>query len=770
MVLFLDDLQWVDDDGMQFLQSLLRPPEAPAALFLFTARAGEADHRIEAFRRLGTKLEMCALRGMAGHDLVQLAKELGLDADGERMQAAARATGGNPLFLATLLRSDGAFQSVDEAVVHRAEKLPGLARDALELLCVIGRPTRQVLLADTLGARFGDVVDAMRELEKAHFVRLRGVRRNDLSEPFHDRVRESIAARVEAERARDLHGRYAMALERKGSHEVETLFEHWRLAGSPERAIPYGLRAADKAREGLAFDNAARVYRELVALAPRGGLDKAHLLGCLAEVLALGGRTEQSARAFESASQAATGLYASHYRRACAEQWLASMRAEEGLAATAAMLAEWKLPRPAEGIGVILQLVFGRMLLVIERFLFIKRTRASRAATGADQVKLDALLTAVFGYANIRPIWAAFYQMLHHREALRLGDAENISLSVAFEMPLRAVMQGEKARATVADLARQAKRWATPNGRDRVGLQAGRCAMHLFLCDYDACMREEEALREVVLKSPPFVQRQWVVNNARGFALSAAFIHGDYDWVRRTRDETMADAERRGDSYLASLASMFGSTSRWLFEDDLERAEREIASVEEKFVGLPYSLFHFGMSVSRVQCAWYRGDARGAYAIVKSEWEPTKKNHLDASGFVLAQSWHMLAVSAMGVAMESEGGERVRLLQEAERAWRQLRRLSSRWSTAQAVLVEACLHHARGDSPGAAQALSAAALVLHDAALPTYAAAADMFRGAIDASPEGTSARLRGIAALRERGVRTPEVFARVLAMPWLNP
>ena len=80
-------------------------------------------------------------------------------------------------------------------------------------------------------------------------------------EVYHDRIRETVIARMTSSDLRAVHAP-ARDRARSGARlEPETLVEHFRGAGPAERAAPYALDAADRAREALAFDRAAPSIR-----------------------------------------------------------------------------------------------------------------------------------------------------------------------------------------------------------------------------------------------------------------------------------------------------------------------------------------------------------------------------------------------------------------------------------------------------------------------------------------------------------------------------
>src|SRR5690606_26988349 len=81
-----------------------------------------------------------------------------------------------------------------------------------------------------------------------------------LVEPYHDRVRETIASRLPAERCREIHRAIATSLE-ADSASIELLAYHLAKAGERTRAGALAEAAARRALDALAFDRAAEWLR-----------------------------------------------------------------------------------------------------------------------------------------------------------------------------------------------------------------------------------------------------------------------------------------------------------------------------------------------------------------------------------------------------------------------------------------------------------------------------------------------------------------------------
>ena len=166
LVLAIDDLQWGDFDSALLLSELLRPPDAPKLLLLGCYRSDDAatSPLLRAILEVhdggspSVDRRVLALGTLEPAD----AENLALYLLGSEDQAAcghaaaiARESGGNPFFVAELVRyvqADTGFLhrvpgasevALDEVLWARVTRLPDEARRLLEVVAVSGRPLDQ---------------------------------------------------------------------------------------------------------------------------------------------------------------------------------------------------------------------------------------------------------------------------------------------------------------------------------------------------------------------------------------------------------------------------------------------------------------------------------------------------------------------------------------------------------------------------------------------------------------------------------------------------
>lgn len=284
LVLCIDDLQWGDLDSAALIAELVKPPNAPQILLLLSYRSEylETSPCLKALvggsspdngERIERRLDVDALtpddtRALA----VALLEGSGSKTTGEVVEWIVRESGGRPFFVYELvahLNSGAALGTradLDSVIWERVARLPDTSRRLLEVIAVAGRPVqlRDVQTAALLPTLPPEVVAALRA---ARLVRTTGRTLRDEIETFHDRIRESITAHLDAGDRRHYHASLAATLERAGRGDPETLAVHFEGAGEPVRASRYYERAASQAVQVLAFERAEYLFMRAAALA-----------------------------------------------------------------------------------------------------------------------------------------------------------------------------------------------------------------------------------------------------------------------------------------------------------------------------------------------------------------------------------------------------------------------------------------------------------------------------------------------------------------------
>ncbi len=287
LLLLLDDIQWCDNDTLDWLRYFMRFDKNAKILLLVTLRVEElpSNHALQLLlvdlRADGqlTEMELSRL------DEKQTA-ELGAHLLGKNFSEAAssslfRESEGVPLFVVELANAGVRVDSIRMAEAGSEEREAGLpprlyailqarlarlsspARAVVESAAVIGREFDFDLLRRVSELDEGITVNSLDELWRLRMVRERG----GWYDFSHDKLREATLASISPIRLRWLHQRTGEALE--AGAEYARIADHFERAGLGNRALEYYVRAAGQAQQLFAFTDALEYLRHAMLIETR---------------------------------------------------------------------------------------------------------------------------------------------------------------------------------------------------------------------------------------------------------------------------------------------------------------------------------------------------------------------------------------------------------------------------------------------------------------------------------------------------------------------
>jgi predicted ATPase/signal transduction histidine kinase/DNA-binding response OmpR family regulator/HPt (histidine-containing phosphotransfer) domain-containing protein len=301
LILFLDDMQWIDPASLGLLEHLATQRDVRHVLTIGAYRENEvnATHRLvlalESLRKTRTVLHEIVLKPLATDDVLHLLSDA-LRCDARKARPLAKLiyqkTGGNPFFTIQFLMSlaeerllgfdqatrtwtwnldaTGALGYTDNVVdlmVAKLQRLPPATLEVLKQLACLGHSANLGTLSLICKTGKEDISTALSEAERAGFVSLSG----DAYRFVHDRIQEACYSLISPDSLAGLHLDIARVLISglPKSEVDERLFEivdHFNrgsaLIADANEAVKVrelNLTAAKKAKAAIAYA-AARTY------------------------------------------------------------------------------------------------------------------------------------------------------------------------------------------------------------------------------------------------------------------------------------------------------------------------------------------------------------------------------------------------------------------------------------------------------------------------------------------------------------------------------
>jgi DNA-binding SARP family transcriptional activator/Tfp pilus assembly protein PilF len=287
--LFLDDLQWIDRASLALLEYVLRHARDIPLLILGAQREVEIGPGWQRNQTLLMREGVChriALYRLSSADVNNMAHNIGFHTTDSQafLKRLFRETEGNPLFVVEILRTlqgidvdpagDWPIPSTVQGVIQsRLDRLPGLARQLLAVASITGQAFDYQTLQKITGQPTDSILTALEEGTDAGLLQ-----EQDGGYDFtHDKIRAVLYANLSTPRRRHLHARVAEALETLNANDLaphlSILAHHFAAAGNLTRARNYALRAACRAVELYADEDALAEYERAAALSEDLGDD-----------------------------------------------------------------------------------------------------------------------------------------------------------------------------------------------------------------------------------------------------------------------------------------------------------------------------------------------------------------------------------------------------------------------------------------------------------------------------------------------------------------
>ena len=608
-MLFIDDFQWADADSLALLRELMHPPGAPSLLLVATLRTGVAqisNDPIEASIGGLRRIHVEPLSPAEGQELARL-----LTNGNDVADRVAIETAGHPMFIQELVRHLAATGGhaagslrLDDALWDRVLKLDPPDRTLLEVLAVAGAPITQDVAAAAAGMELADLITRVTPLRTANLVRTGGSRGADPIDPYHDRIREAVLARLSDETRTRYHLELAQALESAGAADADprALMRHFQGAGDTRRAAQYAERAARLAESALAFDQAAELLKVALTLGQHTEAERSRLHLQLGDALANCGHGREAADAYLAALPGADAGPRLDAQRRAAEQLLISGHINLGLQTLAAVLTEVGVRLPPSRRSALRSLLVQRVKIRL-RGLRWTRHDASEIAP-RDLFRLDVYKAVAMGLALVDNIRGADFQARGLLLALDLGEPQRVGRSFALEAIYQGT-RGPKTRKRVEQHLTELRQVANATG-DRMltgWVHAATGLVSFLRGEFKLAARELGDCIETFRELPGTACE---TSNSYVLRLLSIRFMGSFRELRTEYDRYVRDAARRGDRFAETTLTRT-CNQVWLVDDDPARAKRELDSKSWAPPEGGYHMQHYYEARAHVELAMYTG-------------------------------------------------------------------------------------------------------------------------------------------------------------------
>ncbi|HEY3498455.1 MAG TPA: protein kinase [Polyangiaceae bacterium] len=758
LVLFLDDLQWGDEDSGRLLSVVLAPPDPPALLLIAACRSDERQHSrlLHVLDAAGpgvwqpVEIDVGALED---DEALKMTERLLGDRRPELARAVVAEARGSPFFLwelALAARQSGRELrgvSVADLIVSRVQGLPGDARNLLEVLALSEVPVTQRVAEAALGR--GPFADAWLALKRAKLVRALRVGEDERIQCYHDRIGETVALSLAPARAAELHRGMALALEREPSAESDRLAEHFRRGGEPERAGIYAERAGDTARAGLAFTRAASWYALALDLASAADPRRRRLRIALAEALEDAGQARDAALHYQSAAaEADDPTVALDLRRRAASQLLGSGHADEGTAVLNEVLRAAGLDSPSTTAGALLGLVWERAALTTRGLAPAAR---SSAASPAELLRVDALAAAASGYMRCDFIRGAMFASKELRFALATGDVTRVARGLANEIVYAAnegSSNAERVRALRARAERMLAEVSDPRVLGYMKIAFG--ASQLLIGESSKAVPELREAQRVLSQG----RSSWELTFARFLYGLGVQICGGLIALDREAEAWLDDARERNDLQAQRYFATFRAFSL-LGLDRPESAHEELTRALAATEKASNDFIRFGALHAFVLIALYQRAQPGVFEPLLAEHEKFWRSPL--RGGQLSRIYVKLYVAFCLLVRAEHAPRAERDLGAVRRAAKGLISEGAAYARGHGNMTLAAAHVLEGQPERAVPALAEASALFASVGQHVPASAAAYQRGRLLGGDEGNALVDRAVEALERLEIANPE-------------
>lgn len=780
LILFVDDLQWGDEDSLLIFKELFRGSDAPPTLYIGCYRSEDAPRSalvsslLSPIRGIATFVgfQRLQLSPLSQSDSRLLAAQLLQSAAGTVLDQIARECGGSPLLLRELIRYADAVSGQDATLVtdasvgldallrQRIEGLDGAARKLVEIVAIAGRPidTRCAEVAAGIDGGGDDPWDQLRDESLVRFIH--GSRTVQV-DTAHDRIRDVATAELEQQVYRSHHRAIAEVLSTGNSADPELQFTHYLEAGENEAAFTHAVRAARQATDALAFAHGAELYAQALALIDASHAEWPTLLRCRGQALMDAGHSSQAAEAFLVASRAAPPEMSMMLRQMAMEQFLCAGLIDDGLSLLRELITEVGMKWPKSQWATFLR---GAMHF-LRRNLVGNRAPTRRRTTLSVPDKTHLAITSICASAALGLSFtdttnAFYFHSIHFNYALKCGDDYQLQRALLHEAIF------------LSGISKNAKR----------GMRLIESAKHLASDSKDHYLEAnidyfwalyhflnggwKEAYRHATKGAETFRTKcsaaHWEIHNLRSIIFNSLYFQGEIARLLKLLPQQVAEAWEQGDVYAVATYLGTGYYVTLLALDRPDDARRQLEESMSSWTHEGFHLQHYLALIGHIGIDCYLRRGEEAWQRLQAHWKSVTRMFVYRFQFFRVFSLYQMAQCAMAAARDSAEPEPY--LKRVRWAQRRLARFPVPWAQGFAQLFDAALAAFSGRATDAETLLNLAEAAFSQADMRLYQRTVRRQRGILIGGDRGAELVREAERWMLGQGIVSPERFTGVIA------
>jgi eukaryotic-like serine/threonine-protein kinase len=755
VVLYVDDLHWGDEESAIVLRDLLLGAKSldlrvvachrhPVAGSAVVSRLVDGDPKL-------SHAEISVGPLPAGESESLARSLLGPSASASHVARVASEAGGNPFLICELTRFAAGVDldqlALRSAVARHVALLSEQARRVLEVLAVAGRR-----LDVALARRAADVGHAFEPalilLRNQHLIKAADTLGREI-EPYHDRIREVIAAGLSPASLAARHLDLARALEEMGDPEPSLLGFHLEGAGESERAAELLLQAAHNAEASLAPLNAADLYERVARLVPEQDPRHRAARHGYAWNLDVAGRGTHAAPIYMELAEEAEPVEALGLRRRAARAWSAAGEFDKAAATLDSVLAGAGVSLPRSRLGFAVRLARDRLWLRLRKNRYVMRNEYDIPIEELLRVDAFEIASQILVATSLTGAYLAHTARL--RESLCVGEPKRIARAFVDEV-LMASIGGEKASRHGLELLRVAREAIeTGNFSEERALVQNVTGVHAL---YNGRYQRVVDVLEKLVDGPELRRTGLPLRTGRSVVLTSRFWLGSWREMATESARWVVESRERGDEY-AALLFLGEVHGQWaaVLDDEPERAIRNATATLESplLAKLAFPRLAVGQT-----CAWaslYMGRADEAARALEFRG--------NVATFLRVQrtAVELQVLRAYAALLRGKPGHST-----AEKWLEKIEKRGLAWAEPVARIIRASLAAGEGRADESLVDLDVAVSLCEREGYRMFGAAASWRLGQLQGGDEGAARRAAAEARIADEGAKRPDRIVRALA------